>query len=595
MKTNDSNPKSNSKSPQPIRKSEPSQRIFIENIYEKEAEPNDGVAVRMTILFFARRPFWVRFSKIAAANFHNLAHGGGSRTRPSFPEREVISNSEAWFVKVVCTLFLRSHPLDCCFGYLSKNLSSSIAFEVIKRLNNPKLGLKFFELTRVNLNVNHNFSTYNLLMRSLCQLGLHDSAKLVFDWMRSDGHSPDNSIIELMVSSYARVGNLHIAEKLLDEVQSDEFRVSSFVYNSLLSVLVKRNQVDEAVGLFKKRMVLHSDPDIWTFNILIRGLCGIGKLDSAFEFMNEMGNFGCPPDIVTVNTMINGLCRANEVDRGCALLKEIQSRSGISPNVVTFTSIISSYCKLGRMEEASFVFSEMISSGIKPNDFTFNALIDGFGKAGKMDSAVSLYDKMLAHGYHPDVVTFTALIDGYCRDGQLNQGLKLWHEMNARNVSPNGYTFSVLIHALCKDNRLREAHDFLRQLNQSNVVAKSFMYNPVIDGFCKAGNIDEASLIAAEMEKKRCKPDKMTFTILILGNCMKGRMSKAIGIFNKMLAIGCAPDKITVDSLISCLMKAGMAEEANIIRKTAAEDLNLGSSSLRRVNLRPNAEIPVAA
>ncbi|XP_010090159.2 pentatricopeptide repeat-containing protein At2g06000 [Morus notabilis] len=533
----------------------------------------------MRLLFSKTFPLCVPASnsKVSLVHFHHK-------------RKEVISYSEAWFVKVVSTLFVRSQSLNTFFGYLSKKLTPSISFEVIKRLNNnPNLGLKFFELSRANLSVNHSFSTYNLLIRSLCQMGFHDSAKFVFDCMRIDGHSPDNSTIEFLVCVFAKVGKLDSCEKLLEEI-----RASKFVYSSLFNVLVKNNKVYEAVCLFRKQIGSHFVPDTWTFNILIGGLCGVGEVHSAFEFFNDMGKFRCSPDVVTYNTLISGLCRTNEVDRGCDLLREVQLRGDFSPNVRTFTSVILGYCKLGRMEEASALFDEMMDSGTRPTTVTFNVLIDAFSKVGDMASAIALYEKMLFHGYRPDVVTFTSLIDGYCRVGQLNRGLKLWCEMSVRNVSPNGYTYSVVIHALCKVNRLHEARDLLRQLNCTNIVPKPFMYNPVIDGFCKAGNVDEANMIVAEMEEKRCNPDKMTFTILILGNCMKGRMVDAIGVFYKMLAVGCAPDKITVHCLMSCLLKAGMPNEAFHIKETVMKSLNVGMSSLRSNHMRAIAEIPMA-
>lgn len=116
-----------------------------------------------------------------------------------------------------------------------------------------------------------------------------------------------------------------------------------------------------------------------------------------------------------------------------------------------------------------------------------------------------------------------------------------------------------------------------------------------MDGFCKAGNVDEANIILAEMEEKGCRPDKLTFTILIIGHCMKGRMMEAMRIYNKMLSVGCAPDSITVNSFVSCLLKAGMANEAFHIRQTALEGLNLGLSSLNRaVPATMNADILVA-
>ncbi|KAM1209393.1 hypothetical protein FF1_015097 [Malus domestica] len=46
-------------------------------------------------------------------------------------------------------------------------------------------------------------------------------AKLVFDCMRSDMHTPNDSAVELLVSSYAQMGKLDNAKKFLDEVYSD--------------------------------------------------------------------------------------------------------------------------------------------------------------------------------------------------------------------------------------------------------------------------------------------------------------------------------------------------------------------------------------
>ncbi|XVE53985.1 hypothetical protein DITRI_Ditri03aG0046500 [Diplodiscus trichospermus] len=554
-----------------------------------------GVGLQMTLFSFTTRASRVRAaSKVFIPDFHNQFHGGSHPQGGK--EVKVVQNPEAWFVKVVCTLFVYSQPWnDGCLGYLSKNLTPMIELEVVKWLNNPAFGLKFLEFSRVNFNISHSFWTYNFLLRSFCQMGLYDSAKLVFDYMRVDGHLLDSTILGFMISSFGRAGEFGMAKKLLAEI--DEVVVSIFTLNNLLNMMVKQNKLEEAVSLYKENLGSNLYPDTWTFNILIRGLCRVGKVDQAFEFFNEMRSFSCFPDIVTYNTIINGLCRANEVDRGHYLLNEIQSRDYCSPDVVTYTSVISGYCKLGKMEEASAIFNEMISSGTAPSVITFNVLIDGFGKVGDMLSAKSMYEKMVSFGCIADVVTFTSLIDGYCRVGDVNQSLQLWNAMKVRNISPNAYTFAITINALCKENRLQEAREFLRELQCRNIVPKPFIFNPVIDGFCKAGNLDEATLMVREMEGKKCHPDKVTFTILIIGHCMKGRMLEAISIFNKMLLVGCAPDDVTVRSLISCLLKAGMPSEASRIATIASQDMKLASSSSLEKNapLRINRGVHVAA
>ncbi|XP_061361770.1 pentatricopeptide repeat-containing protein At2g06000 isoform X1 [Gastrolobium bilobum] len=541
----------------------------------------------MTLLFFTTPLSSIRASKITLAHYRTL-----TQVRSSPYDKGLIIRPEAWFVKIVSTLFLRSSSLDNRFlGYLSKHLTPSLVLEVIKRLNNPNLGFRFFQFTRERLNMLHSFWTYNIILRSLCQAGLHSSAKLVYDCMMSDGELPDSRLLGFLVSSFALSGRFDVSKELLAGAKCNKLRLDVAVYNNFFNILVKHNKLDDAICLLRELMRSHSHLETFTFNILMRGLCRAGKIDEAFKFLNDMRSFGCSPDIVTYNTLIHGLCRINEVDRARDLLKEVCLNSDFSPNVVSYTTIISGYCKLSKMEEGTSLFDEMVRSGTKPNAFTFSALIDGFVKVGDIASALGVHNKMLFYGCPPNVVTFTSLIDGYCRVGLVNHGLDLWHEMNARNISATLYTFSVLISALCKSNRLQEARDLLRLLKQSDIVPQSFIYNPVIDGYCKSGNVDEANAIVVEMEEK-CKPDKLTFTILIIGHCMKGRMHEAIGLFYKMLAAGCSPDDITVRTLSSCLLKTGMPGEAASIKEALFQ--NQGTSLKKPFHESTNADMSIS-
>ncbi|RDX63647.1 Pentatricopeptide repeat-containing protein, partial [Mucuna pruriens] len=516
-----------------------------------------GVLKQMTLSFF---------TAFRASHYRTL-----TQVRPS-DKRLIITTPDSWFVKIVSTLFLCSNSLDDRFlGYFRKHLTSSHVLEVVKRLNNPNSGFKFFQFTREKLNMPHSFWTYNMLLRSLCQAGLHNSAKLLYGSMRSDGQLPDSRLLGFLVSSFALADRFDVSKELLAEAQCNGVQVNLIVYNNFLNILIKHNKLDDAICLFREIMRSDSHLETFTFNILIRGLCTAGEVDEAFQLLSDMRSFGCSPDIVTYNTLLHGLCGIDQVDRARDLLKEVCLKCEFSPNVVSYTTVISGYCRLSKMKEASSLFDEMVRSGSKPNAFTFNSLVDGFVKAGDMASALGMHKKMLFHGCPPNVVTLTSLIDGYCRVGCVNHGLDLWHEMNVRNIPSNLYTFSVLISALCKSNRLQEARDLLRHLKQSDIVPQSFVYNPVIDGYCKSGNIDEANAIVVEMEEK-CKPDKLTFTILIIGHCMKGRAPEAIGIFHKMLAAGCSPDDITIRTLSSCLLKAGMPGEAARIKEILFEN-----------------------
>ncbi|XP_027357436.1 pentatricopeptide repeat-containing protein At2g06000-like [Abrus precatorius] len=327
------------------------------------------------------------FTTIQASHYHTLTWVRAS-------DKGLLVTLDSWFVKIVYTFFLCWNPLDDRFlCYFHKHLTPSLVLEVVKRLNNPSLGFKFFQFTRERLNVPHSFWTYNMLLRSLCEAGLYNSAKLLYDCMRCDGKLPDSRLLGFLVCSFAL-----------------------------------------AIGLMFHR-------NYWL------KLTGIRfKID--------------------------------KVDRACDLLKEVCLISEIAPNVVSYTTVISGYCRLGKLKEASSLLDEMVRSGTRPNAFTFSALVDGFVKAGDMASALGMHKKMLLYGSSLNAVTLTSLIDGYCRVGLVNHGLDLWHEMNARNICASLYTFFVLISALCKSNRLQEARDLLRLLKRSDILPQSFVYNP---------------------------------------------------------------------------------------------------------------------
>ncbi|KAH6766969.1 hypothetical protein C2S52_017952 [Perilla frutescens var. hirtella] len=548
--------------------------------------------------------FWHQRAVIPKVLSTGFFHGQARTESPNSS-----ASSTQWFVKVVSTLCIR-HPHALAIlnsDYFRNNLDPFVAYGVIyllnSRLDDPNLACSFFSHSRLNLNVMHTESTFDLLLRSLCRVNLLDFAKVVYDYMRADRIVPDKSLLDFLVSSFANAGKFGIAEEILiaraELCNMRDETVSPFVYNKFLSLLISRNQLEKAVVFFRGHILKSRGfrPDNFTFNIVIRGLCVAGKVEKAFELFDVMRSFSCHPDLFTYNTLINGLCRVGNAGRAQELLREIQGQCEFSPDVVTYTSVISGYCKVGKMEDAETLFHEMIDCGIMPNLFTFNVIIDGFGKKGEMASALKIYEQMVCNGIRPDVVTLSCLIEGHSRVGEMDQCMKLWVGMNKMNVSPNAFTFSILINGMCKGNRLNEACSLVRQLNgRKDIIPQPFIYNPVIDVLCKAGKVDEANAIVAEMEAKGCVHDKITFTILIMGHCMKGKMFEAIKIYNRMLSVGCAPDSITISSLVSCLRKAGMAQEANEIEKNASNSVQTcPSSSERTTEFRTNLSIPAAA
>ena len=86
----------------------------------------------------------------------------------------------------------------------------------------------------------------------------------------------------------------------------------------------------------------------------------------------------------------------------------MQTRN-LTPNAVTWTTLINACGKAGQLERAFETLREMRHAGHEPNVVTWTALVDAAAKAKRPHLAVRLYRGMLRAGVVPNLVTCDAL------------------------------------------------------------------------------------------------------------------------------------------------------------------------------------------
>ncbi|KAH1095969.1 hypothetical protein J1N35_012890 [Gossypium stocksii] len=74
------------------------------------------------------------------------------------------------------------------------------------------------------------------------------------------------------------------------------------------------------------------------------------------------------------------------------------NKDGVLANSVTYNSLIDGYCKVGNMEKALEICSQMNENGVEPNVIIFSTLIDSYCKTGNMEAVVGFYSEMVIKG-----------------------------------------------------------------------------------------------------------------------------------------------------------------------------------------------------
>ncbi|EOA17823.1 hypothetical protein CARUB_v10006224mg [Capsella rubella] len=244
--------------------------------------------------------------------------------------------------------FLRHHPHLCKF-HCRNSFESSLQISERSRIGSkvPKLGKTTSIITLrckcIILHILTKFKLYKTaqsLTEDVAAKTLDDEdASLVFRSLKEsyDLCNSTSSVFDLVVQSYSRLSLIKKALSIVRLAQAHGF-------------MPGRN-ISFAEDVFKEMLDSQVSPNVFTYNILIRGFCFAGNLDAALRFFDRIEKRGCLPNVVTYNTLIDGYCK-------------------LQPNLISYNVVINGLCREGRMKETSFVLTEMNEKGYSLDEVT---------------------------------------------------------------------------------------------------------------------------------------------------------------------------------------------------------------------------------
>ncbi|PRQ50989.1 putative pentatricopeptide [Rosa chinensis] len=208
---------------------------------------------------------------------------------------------------------------------------------------------------------------------------------------------------------------------------------------------------------------------------LIENFCRNGELDSAVEALVCMCALGASVPPFAVCIILSACVDTNRVHvildiygklcgqgfgvyefvmsrllgKGVKDFFDVLLRVGPEPNVVTFSTMINTYGKDRRLEEAIKLYEVMKEKGISPDLVVYSILIDSLFKAGKLEEGHRLFSVALDSGIKLDVVIFSSVMDAYVRTRNLEKLVEMYRRMYNEGISQNTVSYSVLINGLC--------------------------------------------------------------------------------------------------------------------------------------------------
>ncbi|GER45286.1 pentatricopeptide repeat-containing protein [Striga asiatica] len=266
------------------------------------------------------------------------------------------------------------------------------------------------------------------------------------------------------------------------------------------------------------------------------------------------------PDLFTYNTLISMYCKkAMHYEALC--VQERMKISGISPDIVTYNLLIYSYSREGRVREALRLFKE-IKGGVLPNhmgsaELAFNAILRRLCEEGRIQDANRLLNEMGERKIEPDNVTCNTLINAYCKIGDMRSALKVKGKMIEGGLRPDQFMYRALVHGFCKVREVNNAKEMLFDMIRAGFFPSSCTYAWLVDFYCGDNDFDGILRLPAELAGKGILVDVSVYRAIIRRLCKRERVDCAEKVFMVMQEMGILGDTVICANMAYAYFRGG--------------------------------------
>ncbi|EXC35441.1 hypothetical protein L484_026747 [Morus notabilis] len=374
-----------------------------------------------------------------------------------------------------------------------------------------------------------------------------------------------------LLDMYAKMGKIELGCRVFDHMP-DRNIVS---WTAIISGLVHAGYNAQGLFYFSKMWKLKVECDAYAYAIALKACADLSALIHGKAIHTQTLKKGLNESSFVANSLATMYKKCGKLDYGFLLFDKMGT-----PDVVSWTSIISTYIQMGREKDAIEAFIRMREDGVSPNDYTFAALISGCANLARVEWGEQLHAHVLCRGMadylsvansimamyskcgrlvststifrgmsKKDIVSWSTIIAGYSQVGHGEEGFEYFSWMRREGPKPNEFALSSLLSVCGSMAMLEQGKQLHAHVLSVGLEHKSLIQSSLINMYSKCGSIKEASKIFDATEQYNI----VSWTAMIGGYAEHGYSQEAIDLFEKIPKVGLRPDCVTfIGALTAC-------------------------------------------
>ncbi|CAA0839265.1 Putative pentatricopeptide repeat-containing protein [Striga hermonthica] len=226
----------------------------------------------------------------------------------------------------------------------------------------------------------------------------------------------DPFILSLALKACGLNVNLCYGQGLHGYSVKSSFIRSVFVGSSVLDMYMKTGRVFEGCAVFDEM----PSRNVVSWTAVITGLVRAGLHSRGLLYLSQMWRDGVEYDSYTFAIALKACADLELLHNG----KEIHARilkRGVDTTTYVANSLSTMYNKCGKVEYGSFLFESMT----KPDVVSWTSMITTYFQTGEEEQGINSFSRMRACGISPNEYTYAAVISGVANIAKLEWGLQL--------------------------------------------------------------------------------------------------------------------------------------------------------------------------
>ncbi|KAL1558796.1 pentatricopeptide repeat-containing protein, mitochondrial isoform X2 [Salvia divinorum] len=298
--------------------------------------------------------------------------------------------------------------------------------KLIASQTDPLLAKEIFDLASRQPNFRHSYATYHTLILKLGRSRHFSLMNAVLSSLKSLDYSISPSLFTHIIQMYGDASQPEKALKTFYTILEFNIKPRQKHLNCILEILVANsNFLRAAFDLFRAAHRYGVFPNTNSYNIMMRAFCLNGRVS---------------------------LCRKKKLKEAYKLLCRMKVK-GCNPDIVHYNTVISGYCK-GMYDEAKRYIKVMVSKEFRPHFSVIHMLVQGFCKLGKVEDACEVVSELLRHGSVPHTDTWAEIVARICEEEDAEAIEKALKQLN----SLTSHAHAIELTQTSKDSEMEGAH-----------------------------------------------------------------------------------------------------------------------------------------